>query len=572
MDDLVRIINQWATAFGVWIKEEIFRPLRQWEHRWDVWWDGIQPSWETKVLRLKEKRRLEGSEIDPEIQEELDEIVVDHPRLRGIMLLFLGIRLTTAKLGVWLQGLAARQARKVNADLRPSMLGYDVLVRYLLLNPHRQMEVKVLLDQLGIDDTQQNLLIQSVRQVPTLAELIPLLNRGEVSENYVLNTLEQMGLSASDADEVVKLRNFFPGPQDMIMLLGREAFEEGVISRFKLDQDLDKIDRRQYRKAGLTDEVARWYWVAHWRNPSIQQAFEMLHRLRPGKVDDPFTEEDLESFYRLDDISPFFGEKLKQIAYRPYTRVDTRRMYEMGVLDREGVKDSYLDQGYDEEHAETLAQFAERAKEFTERDLTRTQIEKLFEYGLIDYTQFVTYLQALGYDEGEAYHLADLKLATLEEDRLKSYITRAEWEYKRGLLDRAGAIIFLSRQEMKTGRIQELLEQWDNQRITEQTIPSKEDLIGWLATGKIETAAFRTAMQKKFYGEEDIELYIQDLGQIPSKTDAVRFFNQELIKLNEFRTMLTNLGYSQEDINVFVRAGLNVQRNRRKARELQEGS
>lgn len=79
-------------------------------------------------------------------------------------------------------------------------------------------------------------------------------------------------------------------------------------------------------------------------------------------------------------------------------------------------------------------------------------------------------------------------------------------------------------------------------------------------------------MQKKFYGEEDIELYIQDLGQIPSKTDAVRFFNQELIKLNEFRTMLTNLGYSQEDINVFVRAGLNVQRNRRKARELQEGS
>jgi hypothetical protein len=45
---------------------------------------------------------------------------------------------------------------------------------------------------------------------------------------------------------------------------------------------------------------------------------------------------------------------MTQTIYNPYTRVDVRRMYGQGILTREQVKRSYMDGGYDDEHAENL--------------------------------------------------------------------------------------------------------------------------------------------------------------------------------------------------------------------------
>ena len=73
----------------------------------------------------------------------------------------------------------------------------------------------------------------------------------------------------------------------------------------------------------------------------------MLHR----RIIDP---DELKLLLRVRDIPSFWRERLVQLSYDPYTRVDVRRMYTAGVLSENEVFDTYLDLGYDEEHANNL--------------------------------------------------------------------------------------------------------------------------------------------------------------------------------------------------------------------------
>ncbi|GAI69295.1 unnamed protein product, partial [marine sediment metagenome] len=92
---------------------------------------------------------------------------------------------------------------------------------------------------------------------------------------------------------------------------------------------------------------------------SILQGFEMLHR-------DVITPEQLNSLFMATDIMPWWREKLQAISYSPLTRVDVRRVFKMGIIDREQVYRTYLDLGYNEEKAEWLTSFTEMQN--TEQD------------------------------------------------------------------------------------------------------------------------------------------------------------------------------------------------------------
>ncbi|GAG78096.1 unnamed protein product, partial [marine sediment metagenome] len=87
--------------------------------------------------------------------------------------------------------------------------------------------------------------------------------------------------------------------------------------------------------------------------PSPQQGFDMLHR---GVISD----DELNMLLRALDVMPFWRDKLTQIAFRPLTRVDVRRMYKQGVLTETEVYESYLIAGYNEQNAERMAEFTVR--------------------------------------------------------------------------------------------------------------------------------------------------------------------------------------------------------------------
>jgi len=472
----------------------------------------------------------------------------------------------------WISGLKNLTAQKVNDILRPNLIDMGAMARYSMLHPTELPKVRELFDKWGIPDTQQGMYLSALEQFPALGELLVLVNREIITDTSAAQILANNGLAVDTAWNLLELRKYWPSPQDIVTLAGREAFEEDAIERFNLDADMPEEMFEVAEKAGMTREVMRWYWVAHWQNPSLNQVFEMIHRQAKKPNGEPMDLDDLEIFYRLADIQPFFGDLLRQIAYRPLTRVDVRRMFELGVLDRNDVHKAYTDLGYDPDNAELMTRFTEKYSAAQDRELTRSQVEKLYRLRLLDALEFVDYLQILGYPEEQAYWIKDLIDADLEEDKLASLIRRVETQYKRMDIDELTARVQLSDAGIKGNFITDMVKEWDNELIYERQLPSKEDTLNWYQGGVIDESNFRGKMRDLLYADADIDLYILGGAARLSKTDLLRLFDEGLIEETRVVTGLSELGYPEEDVTALTQEVKQRIERRAKFAELQEGS
>ena len=129
-----------------------------------------------------------------------------------------------------------------------------------------------------------------------------------------------------------------PGEGDLVRFQLREVFLEG-----RRQELLDASDRSIFdelmAQRGYSKFHADNYWAAHWSLPSITQLNEMLHR---GVI----SEETWEQFVRFNDYEPSSIDRLKDIIYSPFTRVDARRMARLGLLSQDELLQAYADQGY----------------------------------------------------------------------------------------------------------------------------------------------------------------------------------------------------------------------------------
>jgi hypothetical protein len=136
----------------------------------------------------------------------------------------------------------------------------------------------------------------------------------------------------------------------------------------------------------------------------------MLHRLSrlpatdPNRIDLATVRDALVQ----QDIAPYWIDKFIALSYDPLTRTDTKRAFDIGVLDRAAVKESYQQQGYDDANAETLTRFAEKEKRlsvlrsvplklYIDGTYTRTQAESL-----LNELAFSPADQAFGFDNAKA--------------------------------------------------------------------------------------------------------------------------------------------------------------------------
>ena len=462
---------------------------------------------------LEREFKLEGADFAP-IRHAMEE-AAEGPWWWGwLTRIFVGAYATSTKLTAWYSGLGNLLQQRVNRQLRPNPVGMDVIGRWMMMNGDPKGAASDLFDRLGIPNAQQVMYLEAMRQFPALAEMLILVNRKIMTEDDAVDYMTRQGMTPDDAAKVIQLRHWHPAPSDLIMLAGREAFEEEAIRRFRLDQDLEEIDPAPFLKAGMSKEQMRWYWVAHWSNPSINQVFEMIHRKvrKPGPNGEPggggvFTLEDLEVYYRVADINPFFGDLLRQIAYRPLPRVDIRRMRQLGVLDRPAVKDAYGALGYSPEHSEMMTEFTERLVKGGAKNLTRAQITSVYKQGRMTAADYRSQLVDMGYDEEEAATIQELTDSELEVKRNADNIRAIGAEYKRKRIGRAEANAELNRLDLPALKIGDLLDQWDNEAIYSRKIPSRENVTEWAESGAIDRLEFRAMMRDLMYTDEVIGLY-----------------------------------------------------------------
>jgi hypothetical protein len=289
-----------------------------------------------------------------------------------------------------------------------------------------------------------------------------------------IRKMHALGYADDDIETLVAAMRYYPTPAELVTWQAREVYEPESVRKYGLEEELDRLDREPFYRAGMDDEQIRNHWVAHWQHPPFEQVAVMLQRdilvdpeartkLRPGSPEwrehRRKAEDEVYEWFRLVEIPPYWRRKLIQMVYAPLTRIDARRMWDLGVLDDDGLLRAYLDLGYDEQNARALllwTKLFERVPDIIaryrngwigeqevlteieelgadprtarriyetkirkpvqqervarERDLTKAEIIKGAKLGLISIEDAQALLEGLGYDPWEAQYVLAINL------------------------------------------------------------------------------------------------------------------------------------------------------------------
>lgn len=352
-----------------------------------------------------------------------------------------------------------------------------------------------------------------------------------------------------------KFRPTIPGPSDLVRFALREVWlpeRRDLLLEYYPGGKFDEYMSLH----GYKDEFASDYWAAHWVLPSIGNLNDMLYRHIIDR-------ETWKAEVRYNDYVPYAIPWLEKIIYRPYTRVDIRRMWDMRTVTETEVFENYEWLGYDAEHAKGMTMWtkvytawpdliarykngwisleevrntlegygmaAERVEELIEtkiklvqpervekeRDLTKTDILKLYKIGEISSTQALEFLKDLGYDDVEASFLL-----VIAEESLKEELRELT----------SGQILKMYRYEI-----------WDREKTMTQMLEA-----GWSLTAAETLLELEDVKRKDSHTERMRE---RDL----TPTQIIRALKKKIITLKDGAGYLAYLGFSVWEIDVLLK-------------------
>lgn len=330
--------------------------------------------------------------------------------------------------------------------------------------------------------------------------------------------LEEMGYEDEDIEMLKELAYIVPPLPDMTRFADFGAFDPEIIEKWRDFYNAPSWIQEPMAKIGVDSYWADKYWFSHWVQPGRYELGLMRAR-------DYIGDDDVRKAYLTQGYSAYWQDLLLKLVWQPYTRVDVRRMYREGVLDREGVKRTYKDLGYDEEHAENLTEFTVRyysRPESTEedavdreiernRDLTRSDITDGYRKKLIDEGEARTMLGLLGYDADEVDFYIKRENYKADQELKTSYSARYKSQFINGAISADQAKSEMGDLGFESEEIDELLKFWHIDRTRRAARPSRADLDKFLKAGIITQERYRQEMALDGYSDEYIDWYLKEM-------------------------------------------------------------
>lgn len=360
------------------------------------------------------------------------------------------------------------------------------------------------LKELGFNDWAINIMVENRKQLLDVGRIQELYNRGEITAEEAKRRFAQLGYDERQQEELLKLAGYIPTVPDFIRMAVREVFTPAIAEKYGLFEDYPEELDKYARMAGLDPQFAKYYWAAHWELPSYTQGIEMYHR---GII----TYDELVTLLRSLDVMPYWRDKLIKLAETPYTRVDIRRMYQLGVLSFEEMVRAYMDLGYSREKAEKLAEFTVKDTTEEERNLTKTEVTTLYRNGTITREEASNFLAQIGYPQEYIELILSLEDYRKGRERLDRIKRAVKTRYIRGFIDRNDIIVLLSKEGVPAKEIEELVYDWDLEKEERADLPTKTELSRFLKKGIINLDQYRDMMRRLGYPDEVIEWYVKDL-------------------------------------------------------------
>ncbi len=378
-------------------------------------------------------------------------------------------------------------------------------------NPDQAEQMQAHMKQLGWQPRTIDAWDEITRPLVPENTLLELLLREEISQADFSSELIKRGWDAKKIAELQKAREIIPGTQDLILMAVREAFNPEAIQRFGLASEFPTEFGEWTEKQGLSREWAEKFWIAHWVLPGLQTGYQMLHRLRPGESSNPFTLDDMRALLKAQDISPAFREQLIEISFRPYTRVDVRRMFDQGILNEAEVLASYKDIGYNDARAENLTAWTIRQAQSGNRELTRTIIIKAFKVKQLSEPETLQALQDIGYTAENSSFFIAVAIAEQQEDEQADIISGIKFLYVEGQIDKNGAVSLLASEALPGAQITQLFVKWDIQRTKKIRLPTRGELDNFYIDDIIGDAEYLEGLKAKRYKPESVIWFQRNL-------------------------------------------------------------
>lgn len=393
--------------------------------------------------------------------------------------------------------------------------------------------------KLGYDEEQAEALWEATRDVVNPNEALKLYRLGKISRDEYLDALRKAGFTDDKIDQWEAINQYVPSPQDMVRFGVREAFSPEIAERLGLYEDIPEEYIEACKATGMTEEDAKRFWAAHWQLPGPGQVYEMYQRGLFGDPDSPEAKQMLDDYLRSADYSPFWREKLRELSFNPYTRIDASRMFLEDLISEDELYKNYRALGYDDEHARNLVEYykkqkAEReakeaekaqkkssstkAKSITpskttakNRDISLSYIKNAYFYNEITRDEAKQMIQALYYDPYEAEFIISVWDAQLEQKDLKDEIRLLELKYKRGLLTEDQFFEELAKLDLPGRTIDIIKLKNVKQREAYTRLPTKSELRRWLRNGYIDTETYMKYLYRMNYEPEIIALYTREV-------------------------------------------------------------
>jgi len=406
--------------------------------------------------------------------------------------------------GIALEPLFRSFRYEMNEKLPTEVLTPDVTARLFRRGVWDRGKAVEELRKHGFDEDRANSFLSLVEDYLSLAEYGSLWLRGKITEEEFKKYAAKHGLSEKSFEQTKELLNIIPPVSDLIRFSVREVFTPETRQEFGMDEDFPEEFAEWAKKQGLSEEWAKAYWAAHWELPSLTAGYEMFHR----RIIDRDT---LSMLMKAQDVMPYWRDKLMELSYRPLTRVDVRRMYQVGVLSREEVYNAYLDVGYSPENAERMTDFTISYVAAPERDLTKAEILRGYRTGLLKEEEAKGKLSLLGYDDDEVeFYIESENLKRVEEEK-KEILKLLEREYRAGVKTENEVREVLTQHDFVADEIERLLELWSLAKIVKDKQPGVKTLLTFHKAGVITETQLREELENQGYAQKYIEWYIKSL-------------------------------------------------------------
>jgi len=383
----------------------------------------------------------------------------------------------------------------------------------------------------GYDEDKLKVFLELYNKLYDISMLITMRFRGVISEEEYYKEMEKLGYPKDKAEKIFKISWAYPSPSDWIRFAVRDVFHEEVVKKYGYDEDFPEEIVPYAEKAGVDKQTLLWYWRAHWELPSPTQGYEMLHRLNPEvlgvklpdgtKYGDKYKEmgldpeqiktdlETLRELLRIADIPKYWRDRLIAIAFNPLTRVDLRRIYELGLISDEEVLARLMEYGYTKKDAELLLQWFKAEKMPTEKDLTKSEILKLYHYRFIDRKKAKKMLIDYGFNEEEADFLLDLEDYKLYNEIIDEHLKTLRLLYVKGAIDDQKLLDELNKLGLPNYKIEYELKRAQREKMKAQRVPPKSDLDKMFNAGIIDEKTYRESLKRLGYSDEWIERYVK---------------------------------------------------------------